>query len=327
MPCYSPLKGWRDEETGGLKFKGEADAEIMEVACGQCIGCRLDRSRMWAMRICHEASLHSDHNGSVFVTLTYRDAAAATPDQVRNGQHIPDSWSLQKRDFQLFMKRLRKARPGEKLRYYHCGEYGNRCRHGIDLERVGCPLCNVGRPHYHAIIFNCAFPDAEPYAVQRGVTRKTSSELESLWGNGFVDVGDVSMQSAAYVARYVMKKITGVQAEEHYSRTTEQGEIIRLEPEYSTMSNGIGADWYAKYKADVFPSDEVPVPGQGVYKKVPRYYDEMLRAEDEQEFEEIKLQRQQFRMENMHEYTPERLIQKYKVKKAQVGQLSRNQNE
>ena len=69
MPCYSPLKGFRNLESGGIVFKRSSIAgEAMEVACGQCLGCRLDRSRMWAIRIVHEASLHDDN---CFLTLTY----------------------------------------------------------------------------------------------------------------------------------------------------------------------------------------------------------------------------------------------------------------
>ena len=151
MPCYSPLKGWKDRDTGGIVFRGDNGIEEMEVACGQCLGCRLDRSRMWAMRIVHESSLHELNGGNCFVTLTYDD------------ENVPDDWSLDKSHFQLFMKRLRKwvfspsglgRRPEydddgnlvNGVRFFHCGEYGNMCKHGINLELVGCPLCNVGRP-------------------------------------------------------------------------------------------------------------------------------------------------------------------------------------
>ena len=335
MPCYSPLKGYKDEETGGLVFRRDDTKETMEVSCGQCIGCRLDRSRMWAMRITHECSLYEDSGGNSFVTLTYRNKETCTREQLANGFHIRDDWSLDepKKDefgkqvesshFQKFMKRLRKSRPGAKLKYYHCGEYGNICRHGIDLDAVKCPLCNVGRPHYHAILFNCSFNDLEAYATQNGVTRYTSPELEDIWKYGYVDVGKVTFQSAAYTARYIMKKINGDQAEEHYQNITELGEIQPLVHEYSSMSNGIGLEWFKKYKDDMFPSDEVPVVGQGVIKKVPRYYTDRMAEENEAIVEEVKRLRQVFRKENAEEYTPERLISKYKVKKAQVSLLGR----
>lgn len=281
---------------------------------------------MWSIRCVHEASLHSAGNGSSFVTLTYRDRANCTREQLEAGQHVPDSWSLDKRHFQLFMKRLRKSRPGARLKYYHCGEYGRVCKHGFDLERQECPLCKHGRPHYHAIIFNCSFPDSEVYATRRGEPQWTSRELEKLWGNGFVTVGEVTPQSAAYVARYCLKKVNGEMAEDHYRRVTEDGEVIDLQPEYATMSNGIGAGWYEKFKSDVYPSDEVPVPGasQPIHRKAPRYYDELLKRADPVMHEALKQRRQEHKLENPDEYSRERLLSKYKVKKDQIGNLKRN---
>ena len=278
---------------------------------------------MWAMRITHECTLHENSNGNSFITLTYRDKTACTKSQKENKEHIPEDWSLSIQHFQKFMKRLRKSKPGAKLKFYHCGEYGSTCKHGINLDLTKCPLCNVGRPHYHAILFNCTFDDLEPYAIQNDITRMTSPTLEQTWKHGFVDVGNVTFQSAAYVARYIMKKVNGVNADDHYSSTDYNGEITNLQHEYSTMSNGIGLDWYEKYKTDCFPSDEVPVPGEGIIKKVPRYYEERLKNENEEMHTEVKRLRQQFRKDNADEYTPERLISKYKVKKAQVNLLGR----
>lgn len=286
------------------------------------------------MRIVHEASLY---DANCFVTLTYRDPVNCTASQKAKGFHVPEHGSLsvpvldengrqiESSHFQKFMKRLRKARPGARLKYFHCGEYGSVCRHGLDLDAVECPLCNVGRPHYHAILFNCEFNDLVAYGeTPSGETRYTSPELENLWKYGFVDVGGVTFQSAAYTARYIMKKITGDLAEDHYKRITELGEVLTLAPEYASMSQGIGLAWYEKYKSDLWPSDEVPVPGHGVVKKVPRYYEERLKDEDEELHEEIKRLRQVFRCENADEYSSERLMAKYKVKKAQTAQLIRN---
>jgi len=295
----------------------------MEVACGQCLGCRLDRSRMWAMRISHEASLHKDTNGNAFVTLTY--------DQ----DHIPQDWSLsapkldedgnqiESSHFQKFIKKLRKTTPN-KIKYYAAGEYGNHCRHGIDLEKVGCPLCNLGRPHYHACLFNISFDDLQPYKTERDRTYYTSPELTEIWGKGFVDVGKLEYQSAAYVARYIMKKINGVNAPDHYQNIGASGEITSLTPEYATMSKGIGKDWFKKYGSDVFPSDETPVPGQGVIKTVPRYYENLYKIDNEEELEEIKEKRQDYKRRNWQEFESERLYSKYRVKKAQTTNLSRN---
>ncbi len=180
MPCYSPLKGWKDSETGGIRFRRDGSSEEMEVACGQCIGCRLDHSRMWAMRIVHELSLYEITGGNCFITLTYRDRVDCTKKQLKGKFFVPDDWSLHRKHFVDFMKRLRKAFAPQKIRFFMSGEYGAKCKHGIDLECVVCPLCNLGRPHYHAILFNCNFPDLVSYGGKQDETRYTSPFLERI---------------------------------------------------------------------------------------------------------------------------------------------------
>ncbi len=327
MPCYSPLKGWKDFDTGGIKFRSDGCAEKMEVACGQCLGCRLDRSRMWAMRIVHESSLYESN---CFVTLTYRDISECTDSEFKGAYHVPDDWSLVRSHFVDFMKRLRHAFAPEILRYFMVGEYGNRCKHGLDLELVTCPLCNLGRPHFHACLFNCSFPDLCSYGSRNGDLRFTSPFLEHIWKYGFVDVGELNFDSAAYVARYCMKKITGILARDHYMSYDLDGVVTFLEPEYCTMSRGrkkpggIGAKWFEKYSSDVFPSDEVPVPGSGVFRGVPRYYEEIFKCSDPLSMEDIKAVRMEFMRAHAEDYTPSRLMDKYKVKKAQVAMLTRS---
>jgi hypothetical protein len=317
MPCYSPLKGYKNVN-GAWQFKKDNSVGPMDVACGSCLGCRLDRSRVWAMRIVHESQLYDGGHGNSFVTLTYSDDA------------VPDDWSLKKSDFQKFMKRLRKAYP-QKIRYFHVGEYGDKCKHikpwEEDRSVKDCPGCDVGRPHYHACLFNVSFTDLEPVGQRNGVVYYTSGKLQSFWPHGHVQVGEVNFESAAYAARYCLKKINGVEQDNWYQVTDDHGEVLHVLPEYCSMSlkPGIGADWYEKFKTDIFPSDEVPVPGSGVFKKVPRYYESLLEREDEGLLEEVKALRQAFRAAHADEYSPERLMQKYKVKKAQVGFLKRGQ--
>ena len=76
MPCYSPLHGYRSKSVNPATGKrsivfspseGFTDFKLA-LPCGQCIGCRLERSRQWAMRCMHEASLYKNN---CFITLTY----------------------------------------------------------------------------------------------------------------------------------------------------------------------------------------------------------------------------------------------------------------
>ena len=330
MSCDSPLKGWRDRDTGGITFRRENGyGEKMEVGCGQCLGCRMDYRRMWAMRIVHESTLHELDGGNCFITLTYRDEAACTLWQRERFYHVPVDWSLHKAHFQDFMKRLRNAFPDQKIRYFCAGEYGRKCKHGIDLELVGCPLCNCGRPHFHVCLFNCTFPDLEPYQSDGGIIRYTSPMLERLWRFGFVDVGELNYNSAMYVAGYVLKKIKRADKDWHYMSFDMNGEITYITPEFVLMSRGnasykgqkcgIGAGWYEKYQDDVFPSDEVPVPGFGVMHGVPRYYDEILRDENPVLYDAIKEKRKLFLAEHKEEFEHPRLLAKHKVKKAKMN--------
>lgn len=115
-------------------------------------------------------------------------------------KEVPDGGSLVPRDLTLWFKRLRKHRG---FRYFAVGEYG-------DFSE---------RPHYHAALFGFGVEDTD-------VVRET-------WGMGHVLVGDLTLASAAYVAGYVTKKMTGK-------------DDVRLNgryPEFARMSlrPGIGA--------------------------------------------------------------------------------------
>lgn len=321
MACYSTLKGYKDVETGGLTFRRKGTLEKMEVACGQCLGCRLDYGLMWSIRLVHESTLHATEGGNCFITLTYRDRRACTLDQLRRGQHVPDDWSLYLSHFQKFMKRLRR-RFSQKIRYFHTGEYGRKCRHGVDLGEKECfQGCMLGRPHYHACLFNVEFDDLVAYVSDYGEPRFTSPTLEELWGYGFVDVGSLDFCTAAYCARYILKKINGIKAWDHYLSSDLDGNEVRLRQEYSTMSRrpGIGRAWFEKYWSDVFPSDECPVPGRGIVRKVPRFYEEIFKETRPMALEEIKAIRQRYKREHPEEFEPERLEDKYKCRKANLA--------
>ncbi len=345
MPCYTPLKGYVKVGGGFTGDASKGNGTKMEVACGQCLGCRLDHSRMWAMRIIHEAQLYAISSGSSFITLTY------------DRSNVPSDWSLCLRDFQLFMKVFRRDladRGLPRIRFFMCGEYGVICRHGFATEegviRYGeiLPLCgdgdgcNVGRPHFHAIIFNVMFPNK--FEVGRGhddIIYYSDDSLTSAWQKGFVSMGDVTMESAGYVARYAVKKVGGLVLDSYivpdgesdiisnlrfnYVTFNDQHGFSDVRPEFSTQSNrpGIGADWFDKYQSDVFPSDEVPVPGQGVFKKVPGYYDLLFDRENPELMEKVKEVRQAWLKLHLGEVSPERLMDKYKVKLRQIGNLKR----
>lgn len=303
MPCFSPIKGYKCPVSGGLTFENRGVK--LDVPCGKCIGCRMDYALVWAVRMTHEASMHL-HNS--FVTLTYRDKRDCTVKQREDFLHVPSDWSLNKKHFQDFMKRLRKRKG--KCRYFHSGEYGRKCRHRIDLSLVACPMgCVLGRPHYHAALFGMSFDDLVSYKSDYGVLRYTSPELEDIWGYGFVDVGELNFTTAAYIARYILKKRSMSEEFHHYVGYDEEGNMVFLQKEYSTQSRkpGIGATWFEEFFSDVFPADEVPVTGKGVVNKVPRFYEEMYKKMFPEELEKVKQRRIEYKKKFAQEYTAERL--------------------
>lgn len=309
MGCKRPLRGYmsRKVNDNGKRYivfqakEGFID-KPMDVPCGVCIGCRLDYSRQWAIRCMHEASLHPVNS---FITLTY------------NNENLPVTGSLDKTHFQKFMKRFRKAIYPEKVRYYMCGEYGDK----------------NGRPHYHALLFGYQFPDLELLKIQSGNKYYTSQMLEDIWGKGFVVIGNVTFESAAYVARYCVKKVRGKALDEINPDTglkpyekvySSTGEIIEIEPEYATQSRnpGIAAKWFEKYSDSVYPKDFITVDGRKM--KPPRYYDTQLKKIDEDLLQAIKYRRVAKAKEKAADNTIERLISKEKCESAKLKLKQRN---
>ena len=200
MACYHPMlcayQGTSIAGTPQYKILGswtgvKNHPKDIQVPCGHCIGCRLDRSRAWADRM----MLELDHSKTaVFLTLTYDNDHV--PVSMINDDGLP-YYTLDKRDVQLFLKRLRKFFDYKKIRYFLAGEYGDKTM----------------RPHYHAIIFGLDLDDFSDRihfgSNSFGQPYYTSSTLERIWSNGFVSLAPVSWQTCAYVARYVTKKLNG----------------------------------------------------------------------------------------------------------------------
>ncbi len=316
MPCYSPLKGYKDITTGGLVFDTKNAITPLEVACGQCFGCRVDHCLMWSIRIIHEASMHLDQHGNSWVTLTYRSPSACNDRQYREGQYVPGDYSLQPSHVSKFIRSLRRGNPDHRIRYFYCGEYGD----------------DNQRPHYHLCIFNHSFNDQYLWKDDEGLLTYTSESLQRHWAYGFTTVTELNLRTAAYTAGYAFKKITGKRAIEHYLRCDEHGEAYWLLPEYIRMSTGnskgkhqgIGASFYEKYTSDIFPADVSPVPGHGQRELVPRYYQNILAEQNPEMLEDIKELRQQFITAHAADFTSERLRDKYICARAQRSHLKRN---
>lgn len=267
MACYSPIEAFcltGERTTTGKKvivFSEPigSDYSIIQLPCGSCIGCRLERSRQWAVRCVHEASLH---DSNCFLTLTY------DPDKVP----VDFDGSLRKRDLQLFWKRLRRRFHDVRFRYLCCGEYGSM----------------YSRPHYHACVFGFDFPDKVIWKTTDCGNTYSSEILNDIWGYGYCIIGDVTFASAAYVAGYIYKKQLGKDGWKSY--VDKLTGLIR-EPEFITMSRrpGIAKEWIKRYACEVYTTDSVVIDGQEY--KPSRYYDTFFDSLDSESFLNIKEKR------------------------------------
>lgn len=246
--------------------------DYIDVPCGKCIGCRLAYSRDWANRCMLEAKEH-EHN--YFITLTYDDEHLPISHYIdENTGELCSIPTLRKRDLTLFYKRLRKRLGYDGIRYFSCGEYGD----------------TTYRPHYHAIMFNLELPDLKFYKNGHvdGTKYYTSELLNSIWQNGYVIIGDVTWDSCAYVARYVMKKRKGKDSIVY--------EKYNITPPYVVMSRrpGIAANYYNGHYEEIYDCDELilSTDTKSILAQPPKYFDRLLEQDFPEIFKNIKDVRQ-----------------------------------
>lgn len=267
MSCFSPIEAWDyTPDQFDLFAKKEislhppclADRERMirqgrrlELPCRKCVGCRLSKSREWANRVIMEQTYHGS---SWFLTLTYDDQhlRPAMPVDSSTGEILSVHATLVKDDLQRFFKRLRKNSK-QKIRYFASGEYGSK----------------TYRPHYHLLIFGLVLDDLEVIRHNfAGDPYYVSSFIEKCWPYGIHILGPVTWQSAAYVARYTMKKAIHGFDRRYYDRAG-------IQPEFQVMSlkPGLGAQYYYDHP-EIFDYDffsvSTPTGGRKMYP--PEYF-------------------------------------------------------
>lgn len=281
--CYAPNLIMGSRFRGGLKKyckEHDISSSKMEgwlkkgtakiVPCGQCLECRLNYAKNWAAR-CEVESYYHENNH--FITLTYDDEHVPVINKITGeiyrGLKNPVDYynynkhyevlNLFKKDVQDFLKRLRDwamrydlyddAKEG--LRYFYCGEYGT----------------DKHRPHYHLIVYGLKIPDLKYKYSKKGYMHFVSEMLETIWGNGLVDIGGVDYKSCQYVARYIVKKQKGKTGKEWYH---EQG----LNKEFMNMSlkPAIGLKYYEEHREEIYNIDMIYLK-EGRKQKPPKLYD------------------------------------------------------
>ncbi len=302
MSCFHPLKGWPIGKTknGKVSYKitgygtdhielingvwtsvntslrGQLASSVVrdfiDIPCGQCLGCRIDYSRQWANRLLLELEYH---DSAYFVTLTYNDLNVPVHyySDPESGEAY-SSFSLDKRDCQLFFKRLRKQFPDDRIRYFLSGEYGPK----------------TFRPHYHAIIFGLHLDDLRFYKKSDlGFNYMISDKLADIWSKGHVVVSEVTWETCAYTSRYVTKKLTGDDGE-FYT-------LHNLVPPFSLMSRkpGIAAQWYEDHP-DLYDVEYINVSTEKGARKFrpPKYFDRLYERDFPDDYAELKEARKRF---------------------------------
>lgn len=265
MQCLAPLDAWRTPSGGVtlsiLSRRSGHPRDYLRLPCGKCVHCVLEYRRQWTVRVCHEAQLYEQ---SCMITVTYDDA------------HLPFASSLCREDFQKFVKRLRKE-VGD-VRVFYCGEYGD----------VG------GRPHYHAILFGFDFPDKEFVAFRGEFPVFRSCQLQRIWGKGRTEVGTVSVAGAAYVAGYVVAKLSG-EASGHVDAEICSNPFALDRPFVGmSLKPGIGFWWFMRYYREVYPLDRVVLEGRE--QAPPRVYDKWLKELRPQLYARVKRAREAARV-------------------------------
>lgn len=250
MPCLAPRTCSQDFPGSPLNWspkKYKPNTQVFQLPCGKCLECRLDYGRQWAVRCIHEAQMHPKN---CFITLTYSD------------EHLPGP-KLVYRDFQLFMKKLRKLQ-NDPIGVFVTGEYGDKNK----------------RPHWHAIIFNWCPSDAVPdqYNERTCDQTFTSQTLDRIWAKGKANFGEVTFKSAGYVARYAAKKLVHGNDDEH-----EYHPISK-----KSSKHAIGKKWLEKYWPDIFNYGEVhlqdPKTREIIKTSIPRYYEKWFEKNHNEDY-------------------------------------------
>ena len=276
--------------------------KVSRIQCGSCLECRLSKAKEWAFRCVKEAKYHENN---IMITLTYNDEHLPKSKGIdaKTGE-VYESSTLNHRDVQLFMKRLRKK--FKDVRMFGCGEYGS---HEEYVDTKGKVRKGTERPHYHIILFNIKFKDMYFWRwsrcewnpkVKNALYR--SKTLEKLWSDengqiGNAELNEVNFETCRYVAGYVTKKYKGSDSKEHY-------ELKGQKPPYTFSSRrpGIANEFYEENKEKFF--NETPlfaVTKKGLKRVKSRYFDKLMEKDDPNKFEDIRRSRRKKSEEAMTE--------------------------
>lgn len=271
---------------------------VQRIPCGQCIQCRLNYSRSWAIRCMLEAN---QYEFNYFVTLTYAESALPRGNFLSADDGLIYDSTLRRSDLTNFLKRLRENSRVQfnhtGIRCFYCGEYG-------ELR---------GRPHYHLILFNMPeLKDLRFSFSKKGkngdIIGYTSEFIEKAWcfPHTFIPLGihsvqDVSFDTCAYTARYVLKKQKG-KSIDYANSLLDDPSFVSPYSDLQLRANvfcgmsrrpGLSFDYYQDHKDEIYFSDSVIYNSdfKAFLSKPPRYFDKLYDLEYPEQFSLIKEKR------------------------------------
>lgn len=272
-----PLRFLKESSAEILKADG---VEVFDIPCRKCQECSLAYAREWALRCVLEANEY-EHN--YFITVTYDNDHLPERIPICNhdtGEFIMNAAPLVPDHFSAFVKKLRtyyKRRYNhDGIRFFGSGEYGG----------------NTNRPHYHFIFFNMPIYDLKFFKRKNGYNYYTSDSISKIWDKGYVTITEVTSRSAAYVARYEMKKLS-------------KPPIYELPREFIRMSRrpGIGLKYFEDFYYNIYKTDEIYIEGQKY--RPPKYFDRKLEEKvDSNVIDDVKLYRRRYMHEVLEPHLP-----------------------
>ncbi|UPW40914.1 replication initiator protein [Sigmofec virus UA08Rod_6125] len=314
MTCFYPLKGWflpdrkqpkvTSSKVHHIEWNGKTAFEVLDetvlgykpiynyidIPCGRCEGCRLDVSSQWADRCVLEAK---EWEHKECLTLTYDEEHVKKNIKInpKTGE-VSEIDTLYYKDYQDFIKRLRislkrglRDKNGKlltepqqeqpKIKMIVAGEYGDKKK----------------RPHFHAIIYGLNVPDKELWKKSKsGYDMHRSQCIEKIWGNGLVTIEPVNYETAAYIARYIQKKVKGKDADAYYENKGIVPEMLKM-----STKEAIAKNFYKERRNTLYETQKIWIPTKKTLKKarIPRYYDKQLQKENPELFEKIKAERRE----------------------------------
>lgn len=262
--CYLDKNGnvHKCYDTYSSEQEYERYEKFIEVPCGHCFTCRMQRANEWVLRCVHELEYH---DCAIFVTLTYDSAHIKVRDYIDEDGCIGSRYTLCYKDFQDYMKRLRKKYPDNNIRYIVAGEYGDRTK----------------RPHYHAIIFGYRPPSELDMIVQynkHGDPLYDNMEIVDMWRQGYITYAPATVETICYVAQYTLKKA--------FNDDDWKLEKYGIEKPTLHMSTNpaIGSQWYEDNKPDLTMNMFYNTKDGARSSTVPRYYLKLAERNNDKSF-------------------------------------------